>query len=129
MRPRGPVPFTVLRSIPNSRAVRRIDGDAWALLREPIGSVGSPMLRDDGEVEAAATTGAFAETIGTGGVAGLADAAVDSVEASSSVRRIEPWLTRSPITILSSWIVPLPDPGSSTFAFSHSLTPHRPSCP
>ncbi len=120
IRPAGPLPATFARSMPASRARRRVAGEA--MTRPPpeaggaaFGAVPWPLLRGAVAATVAAAVTAGAPAGGAAGAAGDSAAAAESV---SNTISSEPTLTISPGAPLTVSTRPVTGAGTSTAALS-----------
>src|SRR5438128_12310385 len=130
MRSFGPVPFTLDRSTPSSRANARTEGEAWALLNASLSIAAasrgarsmSAFSGGGGEgAEGCAAAGALVWLVvaacADGGAAGFAAA---TSPAAWSVRITLPSLTLSPTLSFNSWTTPAAGDGTSIVVLSDS---------
>src|SRR6185503_978985 len=132
MRPFGPLPVTLDRSAPSSRAKRRTDGPACTdfIFASSIGSSDAVGLvaagADDGAAAAGCAAaagggdGAWAGCAAAGCVAGAAGAGAAADSAASSINTSVPSETLSPTLTLISLTTPDFGAGTSIVALSDS---------
>src|SRR5215468_12370505 len=122
MRSFGPLPLTLERSTPSSRAKARTEGEAWARLNASL-STGAA----DGALVALAGAGAAAVGCGDAGAATVDSAFAEGVGAASaapplasSVSIAVPSLTLSPTLTFRAFTIPAEGAGTSIVALSDS---------
>src|SRR5207248_72128 len=120
MRPFGPVPFTLPRSTPSSRANTRTDGDAWAALNACASTTGAG-CGGGADVASRAAGGEGVSGAAARGAGGAVDGAgADAPACVSNTRMTLPSLTLSPTLSFMSLTTPADGDCTSIVALSDS---------